>query len=155
MKKNIYQMIPYRYEPAHKGAPYYAYGHWMNHGELCELALKAIKGYEPVKDPSTAFDKGSDIAETMTSVKSRGFTLCGLVKGDNLEDILAEYFKRVHSTNWSFVVILDEDLIEYNMDAEEFGAFAREFCKVNSRKVARAGSGTAGMVKWLERRARA
>lgn len=153
MKKTTYNMtISYTYDATHKGAPYTFDGiHHMNGGEFKEAYDKGAKGLTFEKDANTPFDKGSDIEETNTSVKSSGATICP-IKGDTIDEIMGKYFERVHSTNWDYVTIVDETLIVYNMDAKEFSDFVMTFGKVNERKVVRLKKESAKMIQWLEER---
>jgi thiol-disulfide isomerase/thioredoxin len=69
-----------------------------------------------------------------------------------LEEIMKEYFERVHSTNWDYVTVVDEEVIVYNMNAEEFKEFVEEFGRVNSRKVVRLIKESGRMIRWFEER---
>ena len=102
-------------------------------------------------DANTPFDEGSDIEEYNTSVKSSGATISP-VKGDTLEGIMTEYFERVHSDNWDYVTLVDEEVIVYNMNAKEFDEFVKEFGRVNSRRVVRLIKESGRMIRWLEER---
>lgn len=153
MKKTVYPMtISFTFEPTHKGAPYTFDGvHFLNGGEFKEAYRKAVAGFGCEKDANTPFDKGSDIEETNTSVKSSSATISP-IKGETVEEIMAEYFERVHSTNWDYVMIIEEELIVYNMTANEFNDFVKTFGKVNERKVVRLKKESTKMVKWFEER---
>lgn len=153
MKKAIYEMtISYKFNAEHKGAPYTFDGiHYMNAGEFKEAYNKGVRGFTFEKDANTPFDKGSDIEETNTSVKSSGATISPIT-GETVEEILKEYFERVHSTNWDYVTIVDETLIVYNMNVNEFKEFVEEFGRVNERKVVRLKKESSKMIKWLEDR---
>ena len=72
MTKTEYTInFKFAFDPAHKGASYTLDGeHYMNGGEFAEIADKMVKGLGSKKDANTPFDKGSDIEETDTSVKS-------------------------------------------------------------------------------------
>ena len=153
MKKTTYTLnVNYQFVADHKGAPYTFDGeHFMNAGEFKEAIRKAVAGLECKKDANTPFDKGSDIEEFNTSVKSSGATISP-VKGDTLEGIMTEYFERVHSDNWDYVTLVDEEVIVYNMNAEEFKEFVEEFGRVNSRKVVRLIKESGRMIRWFEER---
>ena len=153
MKKTTYALnVNYQFNAEHKGAPYTFDGeHFMNAGEFKEAIRKSVAGLECKKDPNTPFDKGSDIEEFNTSVKSSGATISP-VKGNTLEEIMKEYFERVHSTNWDYVTVVDEEVIVYNMNAEEFKEFVEEFGRVNSRKVVRLIKDSGRMIRWFEER---
>ena len=153
MKKTTYTMnISYKYEVEHKGAPYTFDGiHYMNAGEFKEAIRKAVLGLKAEKDANTPFDKGSDIEETNTSVKSSGATISP-IKGETVTEIMTEYFERVHSDNWDYVTIVDEEVIVYNMNAEEFKEFVEKFGRRNDRKVVRLIKESGKMIKWFEER---
>ena len=75
MTKTIATMpITYTYNAERKGAHYLIDGrtNYVNGGEFAEIVCKAVRGFEAVKDANTKFDKGSDIEETRTSIKSNG-----------------------------------------------------------------------------------
>ncbi len=153
MKKTVYEMnVNYQFVADHKGAPYTFDGeHFMNAGEFKEAIRKAVAGLECKKDANTPFDEGSDIEEYNTSVKSSGATVSP-VKGDTLDEIMTEYFNRVHSTNWDYVTMVDEEVIVYNMNADEFKQFVKTFGRVNERKVVRLVKESGKMIKWFEER---
>jgi hypothetical protein len=153
MKKTTYTLnVNYQFVAEHKGAPYTFDGqHFMNAGEFKEAIRKVVAGLECKKDANTPFDEGSDIEEYNTSVKSSGATISP-VKGDTLEGIMTEYFERVHSTNWDYVTLVDEEVIVYNMNAKEFQEFVENFGKVNDRKVVRLLKESGRMIRWLEER---
>ena len=155
MKKTTFTMnFHFEYDPAHRGAPYSLDGeHYMNAGEFAEVADKLCKGLGSSKDANTPFDKGSDIAETMTSVKSSKATLTGAQIGYDFESIKRCYFARVHSTNWDYVVIMDDTLMVYNMNAAEFEDFMNNwatYCK--DRNVIRFKATSGKMLNWLDER---
>lgn len=155
MKKSVFTMnFHFEYDPAHRGAPYSLDGeHYMNAGEFAEVADKLCKGLGSSKDANTPFDKGSDIAETMTSVKSSKATLTGAQIGYDFESIKKCYFARVHSTNWDYVVIMDDTLTVYNMDAAEFEDFMDNWATYNKdRNVIRFKATSGKMLNWLDER---
>lgn len=144
--------VTYHFIAEHKGAPYTFDGqHFMNAGEFKEAIRKAVAGLECKKDANTPFDKGSDIEETNTSVKSSGATVSPL-KGETVEEIMSEYFKRVHSDNWDYVTVIDETVVVYNMNADEFKKFVEAFGKVTERKVVRLKKESSKMINWFEER---
>ena len=155
MKKAVFTMnFHFEYDPAHRGAPYSLDGeHYMNAGEFAEVADKLCKGFGSSKDANTPFDKGSDIAETMTSVKSSKATLTGAQIGYDFESIKKCYFARVHSTNWDYVVIMDDTLTVYNMDAAEFEDFMDNWATYSKdRNVIRFKATSGKMLNWLDER---
>ena len=154
MKKTVYRVMKsYTFDPTHKGAPYTFDGeHWLNAGELVEILLKFVKGFEAEKDANTKWNEGSDIEQTATSVKSSGATLASDLKGEDMSEMLDRYFKEVHSTNWSFGIIIEDTLTEYNMNANEFREMLMTWASINERKVIRLKKVSTKMVKWLEDR---
>ena len=155
MTKNEYGLnFPYAYDPARKGAKYTLDDvHWMNNGEFAEVVAKAVRGYMLAKDANTRYDEGSDIEETKTSVKSGKATLTSVVLGNNKQEVLNTYFATVHSTNWDWVIIIDDMAIIYNMNAEEFREFCEEWASYDEhRKVVRFKATSGKMIKWLEER---
>ena len=154
MKTTTYALtLGYRYDATHKGAPYTLDGvHWFNHGDLCEMALKHCMGLKAEKDGNGKWNECSDIAETCTSVKSSRATLASDLIGTDMSEMLSRYFAEVHSTNFSYVAIIDDTLVEYNMNAEEFNEFIRTGASINERKVIGFKSTSAKMLRWLEER---
>ena len=155
MKKTIAPMpISYTYDAEHNRSHYKVEGHdsYMNGGEFAEVVCKAIRGFKAEKDANTPFDKGSDIEETKTSIKSHGCGLTDEKLADNKEEFLKVYFQRTHSTNVDYVIIIDEEVTIYNMNMNEFREFTSEFAKwdKHSTKVRIKTSGK--MIKWLEER---
>ena len=153
MTKTIATMpITYTYNAERKGAHYLIDGrtNYGNGGEFAEIVCKAIRGFKAVKDANTKFDKGSDIEETRTSIKSSGCGLTDEKLANNKEDFLARYFERTHSTNVDYVVIIDDEVSIYNMDMNEFREFTNEFAKwdKHSEKVRIKTSGK--MIRWFE-----
>ena len=129
---------------------------WKNHGEYLESVAKFHRGLEYLVNPATSYDTGSDIEEMNASVKSSNASLA-CIYGNTKEQIVEEYFKNVHSTLWIFMVDVDEQIIEYHMNAEEFRKFLEEWAttavesgshltKVRIKKV------SGKMLHWLEER---
>ena len=129
---------------------------WKNHGEYLESVAKFHRGLEYLVNPATSYDTGSDIEEMNASVKSSNASLA-CIYGNTKEQIIEEYFKNVHSTLWIFMVDVDEQIIEYHMNAEEFRKFLEEWAttavesgshltKVRIKKV------SGKMLHWLEER---
>ena len=154
MNKTIYAInLKYTFDPSHKGSPYTLNGeNWFNHGDLMEILDKACKGYEATKDGNGKWNECSDIAETMTSVKSSKATLASDLKGDNMVEILDRYFAGTHSTNWDFVTMINEELIVYNMNEAEFREFTMTWASINERQVIRYKSDSSKMIRWFEER---
>ena len=155
MKKTIAEMpITYKYDAEHRSAHYLVEGEttYKNGGEFTEIVCKAVRGFKAEKDANTKFDKGSDIEETKTSIKSNGCGLTDEKLADNKEDFLAEYFKRTHSTNVDYVVIIDDVVTIYNMDMNEFKEFTNEFAKWDKYSMKVRIKTTSKMIKWFEER---
>ena len=156
MKRAEYKInFQFTFDPTHKGAPYTLDGeHYMNAGEFAEIADKMVKGLGSKKDANTPFDMGSDIEETSTSVKSSKATLTSAKIGYDFESIKKTYFARVHSTNWDYVVILDDSIIIYNMNASEFDLFLSNWATYCAdRNVIRFKATSTKMLTWLDGRA--
>lgn len=127
MLKNTYPIVTdFTYDANHNGAHYLINGKYCNAGEAVEIMLKACKGFEACKDANTRFDMGSDIEETHTSVKTFAFSLCESI-ADNFNDTIVEYFKRTASTNVSYALIVNEEIVEYNMNMDEFKEMLERF----------------------------
>ena len=155
MKKIVAEMpINYRYDAEHPRSHYMIEGEttYKNGGEFSEVVCKAVRGFKAEKDANTPFDKGSDIEETRTSIKSHGCGLTDEKLADNREDFLAEYFRRTHSTNVDYVVIIDDMVTIYNMDMNEFKEFTDNFATWDKHSVKVRIKTTGKMIKWLEER---
>ena len=157
MKKYEYtNTMPYIYDSERAGAKYSMDGgeSFKNHGEFLESAAKFHRGLEHLVNPATSYDTGSDIESMSASVKSSNASLACLY-GNSFEQIVNEYFKNVHSTLWIFMIDIDEQIIEYHMNAAEFKKFLEAWAgtavesgshltKVRIKKV------SGKMVRWLE-----
>ena len=162
--KTVYNIKHFNYifDSKRKGAKYQWYDtvkrelKWGNAGDFFEVADKFAKGYEPHKDPSGRYDDGSDIEETHTSCKSWDFTLAP-IKGNTFEEITTIYWNTVASTNFDFGWMEGEELIVYNMNADEFNQFLQRFGRyTKDRKVIRGPRLTnqrrMEVERWLEAR---
>ena len=130
MTKTIAPMpISYIYDANHSRSHYLIEGMetYKNGGEFAEIVCKVIRGFEGVKDANTPFDKGSDIEETKTSIKSTGCGLTDEKLADNKDEFLAKYFERTHSTNVDYVDIQNDEVTIYNMNMNEFREFTNKF----------------------------
>lgn len=147
--------INYYYDAEYSHSHYIIEGETKhkNGGEFAEVVCKAIRGFKAVKDANTRFDKGSDIEETKTSIKSNG---CGLTDekiADNKEDFLKIYFERTHSTNVDYVIIEEDIVTIYNMDMQtEFKEFAYLFSTWEKDKKKVRIRNSLKMKNWLEER---
>jgi hypothetical protein len=144
--------IRYFYEPNRSRVKYSLDGEkWINGGDFAEIANKASKGLAPEKDGNTPYDKGSDIEETHTSVKSSKAALTQVVIGNSFETILRNYFAHTASNNWDWTVIIDNTVTIYNMNRPEFERFVRQFGYYEeARQIIRFKATTGKMIKWLE-----
>ena len=146
----------YGYDPAHKGAPYIVNGRPANGGNFIEAAANecftGVFGYDTYAVP---FDKGSDIEAISASVKSSGASLACLY-GDTMEEIVNEYFERVHSTTWVYGVQIDSIFQFYLMNADEFRMFLNEWAGLaresgpTVRYKVRIKKTSGKMVAWLD-----
>jgi len=155
MTKTEYRInFKFQFDPTHKGAPYTMDGdHFMNGGEFAEIADKMVKGLGSTKDANTPFDKGSDIEQTNTSVKSSKATLTSAQIGYDFNSIKRCYFERVHSTNWDYVIVIDDTVVIYNMNASEFESFLDNWAAYNKeRNVIRIKATSGKMIRWLDER---
>ena len=138
----------------HSGAHYLmADGRYYNNGEFAEASDKAGRGLDWHKDANTPWNKGSDIEQTHTSVKSSKFTLASDLTGDTVEEVLNKYFEQVASTNWDYVIQIDEQTYVYNMNRQEFKEFVLQFARIDkTRRTVRGLATSSKTVKWLEDR---
>ena len=153
MTKTIATMpINYTYNAEKKSAHYLIEGieGYKNGGEFAEIVCKAVRGFKAEKDANTPFDEGSDIEETRTSIKSHACGLTDRKLADNKENFLAEYFRRTHSTNVDYVVIIDDEVSIYNMNMSEFREFTNEFAKWDKHSQKVRIKTTVKMIKWFE-----
>lgn len=140
----------------HKHNPYSLDGvKWYNGGEIAEILNKLTKGYPPIKDGCGKWCDTSDIAETRTSCKSYRFSLTSEKLGDTYEAAKAEYFSRVHSTSWDYIIIEGDTLIVYTMDKAEFAEYLDNFHLFEGGIIrgVRSKRDINKMIEWLEARA--
>lgn len=132
MKKITYvNELPYRFTN-HAGSHYQLEnGKYRNHGEMCEHIAKFYRGLFTDTNPSTTYDKGSDIEEERASVKSSESSLANFcLQGDyTANDFIKTFFANVHSTTFIWVEWDEETemVTEYQMNKREFGAFVQKF----------------------------
>lgn len=158
MKRVFYSVkSAYDYNPAHKGAPYVVNGKACNFGNLCECVASEWAGcgfgYDTKAVP---FDMGSDIESRNASVKSSGASLACLY-GTDKNAIINEYFARVHSTEWIYVVELDGEWVLYIMNADEFKSFLIKWAGLTresdgERFKVRFKKTSGKMLNWLDER---
>lgn len=154
MVKNVYELkLKYQFDGSRKGAKYTVDGvHYMNAGEFLEIAIKDCKGFEMVKDANTAFNVGSDIEPLKASVKSSRATLTTCDLGNTFAEVWNNYKLQVASELFIWVIQLDETIISYEMNLNEFEQFTFEFAKLNERKHIRYKTSSSKMIKWFEDR---
>ena len=153
MKKIVKEItIDYIFEADRKGAKYSFDGgeHFCNGGDFLEITAKHENGFNAKKDANTPFDKGSDIEEIKTSVKSSKFTLTSEKLADTFEESKNVYFQRVHSNKWWYVVRIDDTIIIYVMNKSEFSEFLDNWASLNERGVIRGKATSAKMLLWLD-----
>lgn len=151
MKKVLPMTVSYQFDAMRKGAKYTFDGiHWMNAGEFKEAEAKGSLGYEAHKDGNTAYNMGSDIPELNASVKSSKASLTNMKLADTFEESIKVYFENVHSNLFIWVEIVDEDVVLYMMNAEEFELFIRKFSALNERGVIRFKATSSKLVSFLE-----
>lgn len=156
MKKATYSIpVAYRYNPEKKGAPYTLDGaRWLNAGELIEIQVKGALGYEPRKDGNGRFDECSDIPELNASVKSSKATLTTARLGETFEEILTSYFEKTVSTTWIYGALIDDTLVTYTMNRDEFEEFMRKFSRLEANQnIIRIKWTSSKMLAWLDERA--
>lgn len=131
--------LDYNFDNNRKGAKY----EWFdtianeykrgNAGDFFEIADKFGKGYEPHKDGNGKYNEASDIEETHTSCKSWEFTLAS-IKANTFEEVLEIYWKNTVSTNFDFGWKEEEEIIVYNMNANEFNDFLYRFARFDKSR---------------------
>lgn len=128
MKKQTYQNpIVYRYEPTKQGAKYSIDGiRYCNLGNLLESIAKAHRGLEYLVNPTTKWNEGSDIESERASVKS-GKASLACIYGEDMATILDTFFNGVASERFIYMVMIDDQVSEYEMDKAEFRAFVAKF----------------------------
>lgn len=99
---------------------------YANWGRHCEQTLAYTLTGKIRKADHIPFDKDSDIPEFNMSVKSHRFTLASgnINHGDTLEEKIADFARRVHSTQFAYVT---DDMTAYIMDLDEFVLFISTF----------------------------
>ena len=158
MKKTVYENpMSYEYNAERRGAKYNINGKWANHGEFLESVAKCHRGLDYIINPNTSYDTGSDIESEQASVKSSGATLA-CIFGNSKEEILQEYFEKVASTKWIWIVNVDEEITEYEMNRKEFKEFAEEWSQLvlesskTKRRKVRFKTASGKMIQWFEER---
>ena len=144
--------IPYTYDPNRKGAHYTINGtDYMNHGQFVQIALVASL-YNRIDRPDhVAYNVDSDIPELHESVKSSKATLVNAFLGNDFETVLNAFFENVASTQFSWCILLENEIVRYVMNKNEFRKFTETFATFdNSRKVIRYKITSTKMIQYLE-----
>lgn len=134
IKKTYTNTLSFRFDATRKNAKYTLNGgHWMNHGEFCEILAKHCLGYKAVKDANTAFNAGADIPELNASVKSINCGLTDMKLGNDPQIWWNRYWAMCDETQiviW--VCEHDEEVDLWFMSHEEFKKFCENFAKWDS-----------------------
>lgn len=156
IKETYVSTLQYTYDPEHRGARYCIDGKkYCNVGELLESIAKHHRGLEYLRNPTTKWNEGSDIEEENASVKSGKASLACLY-GESIEEVLEKYFAEVASNKWIYMVMLDDLIVEYHMNAKEFYDFCFAFGRLVAetghpeRKKVRLLATSAKTIQWLE-----
>lgn len=154
LKSVIKNSLHYTFNPAHKGAPYTIDGvHYMNAGEFKQIARVYSLFGRIEKPDSVPYNLGSDIPELHESVKSSKATLTSVILGESLDEIITNYVATTASSSHSYVMLIDDEIVTYIMNLDEFVEFTREFGSYEaSRKVIRYKADSGKMVRWFEAR---
>lgn len=138
MKKAIYSIgVPYMYDKAHKGAPYFipALGKWSNLGGFAELQLAYALTGEVRGKGNTAYDAGSDVPEFNLSVKCGRASLANNLEGTTKKERIETFFNNVVSTSFAYCILMNEDLIVYTMNKSEFRGFCEAWAYATGKKL--------------------
>lgn len=143
--------VSYTFDAQRKGAKYSFDGaHYMNAGEWKECLAKSVLGYANHKDANTAYNVGSDIPEIAASVKSSKASLTNMVLADTFSESVNTYFANVHSTCFIWVEVVDETVVLYMMNADEFRGFLYKYSALNERGVIRFKATSSKLVSYLD-----
>ena len=138
MKKAIYSInVPYMYDKAHKGAPYFipALGKWCNLGEFSELQLAFALTGEVRGKGNTAYDVGSDIPEYGLSVKCGRASLANNLGDGSKEERLDAFFHNVASTSFAYCIMVNDEMVVYTMNKREFRGFCDIWAYATGKKL--------------------
>ena len=147
--------LSFTFDASHKGAPYTIDGgaHYMNGGDFAEIAFKNALGLPAVKDGNGDFRKVSEVPSRSMSVKSSRGTLTSVKLGDSFNEVIANFFPVCASKRFAWVVLVDDMIDAYIMDADEFKTFIMEWGRYDAdRHVIRFKITSAKMLAWLESR---
>lgn len=151
VKREFAINVSYVFDADRKGAKYSFDGaKYMNAGEWKECLAKSVLGYANHKDANTPYNMGSDIPEIAASVKSSKASLTNMVLAPSFEESVNTYFANVHSTCFIWVEVVDDNVVLYEMNADEFKGFIYHWSNLNERGVIRFKASSAKMVAYLE-----
>lgn len=131
---------------------------YTNRGQNAEASLAFAKVGEVRKHDNLRWDRGSDIPEFHISVKSEKFSLCGggQLHGNNLSEMLDDYFARVASTVFAYVTkdfgVYEMNACEFRNFLDEFGSISRESSKNGGKVKVKALSESRRMLEWFAER---
>lgn len=154
LKIKVRNELQYTFDPSHKGAPYTLNGKdYMNAGQFKQIA-RVYSLFGRIEKPDhIPYNIGSDIPELHESVKSSKSTLVNVVLGNDLESSLTTYIATTASSVHSWVMLIDDELITYIMNLDEFVEFTKQFGSFDKdRKVIRYKADSGKMVQWFEAR---
>lgn len=133
MEKIMYVTpIQYSFNATRARSHYFIDGAYKNRGEMCESIVKTRLNLYTKANPTTAWNKGSDIEEYQASVKSPKGTLAGNIDGTISEQIKA-FFKFTPSSSFVWVDWNEKtgEVAEYWMNKREFGSFIARFSYIS------------------------
>lgn len=151
--------LNYTYNAEHKGSHYLIENKttYCNKGEFSESVCKYKHGCYEAHNPTTAWNKGSDIEHMQASVKSSEASLGRGITGDTIEEMAESFFKETPSTLFIWINIdeLTQQVTEYHMNKAEFKMFIMNFTRVHhssSKKenIVRFRKHTKKMEQWFE-----
>ena len=158
MNRNTYTApLEYCFIPSHKGAPYFipTLEKYVNMGQLVELFARVHRNLEIGACDNKPWNKGSDIEEYAISIKSSGASLASIYAPTKRE-IIKIYFNGCPSTTWLYITMIDDQVIEYEMNANEFKMFLENFAEMtyesghHDRTKLRFKKTSGKMLKWLD-----
>lgn len=147
--------LSFTFDASHKGAPYTIDGgaHYMNGGDFAEVAFKHALGLPAVKDGNGDFRKVSDVPSLSMSVKSSRGTLTSVKLGNSFDEVITNFFPVCASSCFAWVVLVDDTISAYIMNADEFKEFIITWGRYDAdRHVIRFKITSAKMLAWLESR---
>lgn len=152
MKKEIHKnRLQVYYVPERKGAQYTLdFKHFMNAGQYKQMA-RIYALFNKIERPDKVpYNMGSDIPELLESVKSHKATLTSVKLGTTKKEILEKFFNTVASKQFSWVRIIDDEIITYIMTAMEFQEFCELFGEFEAERQVIRFREKKAMITWLE-----